>query len=200
MRRSSALVLVLGLAATWAAAEHASAGIQVPVAMVSSVLHLLAMAVWLGGLAALLLALYRAPADEPLPPAAVARFSRLALASVAVLAATGVYQSWRGLGSWDAFSTSYGRLLVLKIWGVLVMLLAASYSRRWTERLLPRPAGGAGAGGRGRAATELLRTAPRRARNGAGEAADRRRTDAGCAGPSWPRWWSASWCSRSRRC
>ncbi|MFE3853036.1 copper resistance CopC/CopD family protein [Streptomyces griseorubiginosus] len=131
--------LVLGLVVTWAVSEHASAGIQVPVAMVSSVLHLLAMAVWLGGLTALLLALYRAPADEPLPPAAVARFSRLALASVAVLAATGVYQSWRGLGSWEAFATSYGRLLVLKIGAVVLMLVAASYSRSWTERMRTVP-------------------------------------------------------------
>jgi copper transport protein len=132
-------VLCLGLAATWVSAEHASAGIQVPVAMASSMLHLLAMAVWLGGLAALLLALYRAPAEEPLPPAAVARFSRVALTAVAVLAATGIYQSWRGLGSWDAFSTTYGRLLTFKIWAVLLMLLAASYSRRWTARLLQVP-------------------------------------------------------------
>ncbi|MEV7891866.1 copper resistance protein CopC [Streptomyces sp. NPDC088357] len=133
------LALALGLAGTWAAAEHASAGIQVPVAMVSSVLHLLAMAVWLGGLTALLLVLYRAPADELLPSAAVARFSRLALASVAVLAVTGVYQSWRGLGSWDAFTTSYGRLLALKIGAVFLMLMAASYSRSWTERLRAVP-------------------------------------------------------------
>ncbi|MEV6946730.1 copper resistance protein CopC [Streptomyces sp. NPDC051172] len=132
-------VFALALAATWAAAEHAAAGIQVPLAMVSAVLHLLAMAVWLGGLTALLLALFRAPDDQPLPPAAVARFSRIALASVAVLAATGVYQSWRGLGSWDAFTTTYGRILVFKIWAVLVMLAAAAYSRRWTGRLLQVP-------------------------------------------------------------
>ncbi|KUO16279.1 transporter [Streptomyces dysideae] len=133
-------VLAVALAITWAAAEHASAGIQVPVAMVSSVLHLLAMGVWLGGLAALLTALYRAPADDPLPPAAVARFSRLALTSVAVLAATGLYQSWRGLGSWEALTTGYGRTLLIKIAAVLLMLLAASSSRRWTERLLHVPA------------------------------------------------------------
>ncbi|MET8136486.1 copper resistance protein CopC [Streptomyces sp. NPDC005251] len=133
-------VLVLGglfslaLAVTWAAAEHASAGIQVPVAMVSSVLHLLAMAVWLGGLTALLTALHR-PA-EPIPPAVVTRFSRLALTSVAVLAITGVYQSWRGLGSWDALtSTSYGRLLVVKLAGVTLLLASAAFSRRWTARL-----------------------------------------------------------------
>ncbi|MEU9140458.1 copper resistance protein CopC [Streptomyces sp. NPDC048404] len=132
-------VLVLGalfslaLAVTWAAAEHASAGIQVPAAMVSSVLHLLAMAVWLGGLAALLTALHR-PA-EPVAPAVVTRFSRLALTSVAVLAVTGVYQSWRGLGSWDALtSTSYGRLLVVKVGLVALLLAAAAFSRRWTTR------------------------------------------------------------------
>jgi copper transport protein len=142
-RRSSRGVLVLGglfslaLAVTWAAAEHASAGIQVPVAMVSSVLHLLSMAVWLGGLTALLTALHR-PA-EPIPPAVVTRFSRLALTSVAVLAVTGVYQSWRGLGSWDALtSTSYGRLLVVKLVGVTLLLAAAAFSRRWTARLATR--------------------------------------------------------------
>ncbi|MFE2537732.1 copper resistance protein CopC [Streptomyces sp. NPDC059371] len=132
-------VLVLGvlfslaLAVTWAASEHASAGIQVPAAMVSSVLHLLAMAVWLGGLAALLAALHR-PA-EPVPPAVVTRFSRLALTSVAVLAVTGVYQSWRGLGSWDALtSTAYGRLLVVKVALVALLLAGAAFSRRWTVR------------------------------------------------------------------
>ncbi|MFE9766678.1 copper resistance CopC/CopD family protein [Streptomyces sp. NPDC005808] len=132
-------LLALGLAVTWAAAEHASAGIQVPVAMVSSVLHLLAMAVWLGGLTALLVALHR-PA-EPVPAAVVSRFSRLALTSVAVLTATGVYQSWRGLGSWDALtSTSYGRILLVKLCAVLLLLAGAGYSRRWTGRLaVPEP-------------------------------------------------------------
>ncbi|MFD5079792.1 copper resistance CopC/CopD family protein [Streptomyces sp. NPDC058371] len=128
-------VLAVSLTTTWAAAEHASAGIQVPVAMVSAVLHLLSMAVWLGGLAALLTALQRAP--ESLPATAVARFSRLAFIAVAVLVATGVYQSWRGLGSWDALtSTSYGRILIAKLAAVLLVLAAAAYSRRWTARLL----------------------------------------------------------------
>ncbi|NEA44805.1 copper resistance protein CopC/CopD, partial [Streptomyces sp. SID10815] len=114
-------VLAVALALTWAAAEHASAGLQVPAAMTSSVLHLLAMAVWLGGLAALLTTLRRTtPATSPTPadpattavavgsavgPAATAataaRFSRLAFLAVTVLVVTGVYQSWRGLGSWS---------------------------------------------------------------------------------------------------
>ncbi|MFF6913380.1 copper resistance protein CopC [Streptomyces sp. NPDC012466] len=126
-------VLAAALALTWAAAEHASAGIQVPLAMTSSVLHLLATGVWLGGLVALLLTLRRASDDlvEVVP-----RFSRIAFASVTVLAVTGLYQSWRGLGSLFALtSTSYGRLLLAKLAGVAVLLLVAGYSRRWTQRL-----------------------------------------------------------------
>jgi copper transport protein len=124
----------LALALTWAVAEHAAAGIQVPLAMTSAVLHLLAMAVWLGGLAALFTALYRAP--DQLPAAAVTRFSRLALAAVAVLVVTGAYQSWRGLGSLGALtSTPYGRLLTVKLVAVVLLLTAAAFSRRWTARL-----------------------------------------------------------------
>ncbi|MFI6566831.1 copper resistance CopC/CopD family protein [Streptomyces sp. NPDC050534] len=127
-------VLAVALALTWAAAEHASAGIQVPVAMASSVLHLLAMAVWLGGLTALLVLLHR---TEP-PAAVVARFSRVAFVSVTVLVVTGVYQSWRGLGSFGAFTgTTYGRLLLAKLAAVVLLLAAAGLSRRWTARLVP---------------------------------------------------------------
>ncbi|MEV6180401.1 copper resistance CopC family protein [Streptomyces sp. NPDC052015] len=129
---AAASVLAVGLALTWAAAEHASAGIQVPAAMTSSVLHLLAMAAWLGGLTALLTLLRRGA----LPAAVAARFSRLAAASVAVLAVTGVYQSWRGLGSLDALTdSSYGRLLLAKLAAVALLLTAGTLSRRWTGRL-----------------------------------------------------------------
>ncbi|MFJ2233101.1 copper resistance CopC/CopD family protein [Streptomyces sp. NPDC087859] len=154
-RRSSYAIgaaLALGLALTWAAGEHASAGIQVPVAMASSVLHVLAMAAWLGGLTALVVTLYRAAVVEP---ATVTRFSRLAFVSVTVLVLTGVYQSWRGLGSWSALTdTTYGRLLVAKLTVVVVLLTAAGFSRLWTVRLatadartvvrerVPEPAGG----------------------------------------------------------
>ncbi|MEU2338513.1 copper resistance protein CopC [Streptomyces sp. NPDC013172] len=126
--------LAVALALTWAAAEHSSAGIQVPLAMASTVLHLLAMALWLGGLTALLITLQRG--STPLPAVVVTRFSRVAFVSVAVLVVTGVYQSWRGLGSWQALTdTSYGRLLLLKLAAVTLLLGAASQSRRWTAKL-----------------------------------------------------------------
>ncbi|MGZ3116431.1 copper resistance protein CopC [Streptomyces sp. H62] len=124
-------VTAVGLALTWAGAEHASAGIQVPLAMTSSVLHLLATAVWLGGLVSLLMTLRGSPDG-----ATVARFSRVALTSVTVLVVTGVYQSWRGLGSWTALTgTPYGRLLLAKLTLVAVLLTAAALSRRWTAAL-----------------------------------------------------------------
>jgi copper transport protein len=156
--------LVLALALTLAASEHASAGIQVPVAMTSSTLHVLAMGVWLGGLTALLTILQRVTADEPrtaapdggsgpvgpdVSPAvspdgdgpamtaAVARFSRIAFGAVTVLVVTGIYQSWRGLGSWSTLTgTAYGRLLLVKVVAVVLMLAVASRSRRWTARLV----------------------------------------------------------------
>jgi copper transport protein len=134
-------LLAVALALTWAAAEHASAGIQVPLAMTSSVLHLLATAVWLGGLVALLTTLRSTP-----DAATVARFSRIAFTSVTVLVVTGAYQSWRGLGSWQALTgTTYGRLLLLKLALVAVLLAAAAVSRRWTTALVTTTAGTAAA-------------------------------------------------------
>ncbi|GAA3988689.1 MULTISPECIES: copper resistance CopC/CopD family protein [Streptomyces] len=131
---ASGAALCVGLALTWAAGEHASAGIQVPVAMTSSVLHVLAMAVWLGGLTALLTTLYKS--SSAVPPSVVRNFSRLAFWSVTVLVGTGVYQSWRGLGSWTALTdTTYGRFLVAKLIAVVLLLVMADMSRRWTARL-----------------------------------------------------------------
>ncbi|MCX4747880.1 FixH family protein [Kitasatospora sp. NBC_01287] len=124
-------LLALGLAATWAAADHAAVGIQVWVALPFDMLHLVAMACWLGGLVALVLAL-----RDGAGVAVADRFSKVALVSVAALVATGVYQAWRGVGSWGALvDTEYGRLLLIKVGLVLVMLGAAFFSRRWTARL-----------------------------------------------------------------
>ncbi|MGQ4484758.1 copper resistance protein CopC [Streptomyces sp. SAS_281] len=126
-------VIAAGIAGTWALAEHASTGIQPGVAMPVDVLHLLAVAAWLGGLVALLTALYRTP---DLPSAAVRRFSTIAFVSVVVLVATGVYQSWRQVGTWSALTgTGYGQLLLVKVGLVAVLVGIASMSRRWTGRL-----------------------------------------------------------------
>ncbi|MDT7842584.1 copper resistance CopC/CopD family protein [Streptomyces justiciae] len=127
-------VVAAGLAASWAMAEHASTGLQTGIAMPVDVVHLLAVAAWLGGLCTLLVALYRA--DAPIERSAVSRFSTLAFGSVLTLVATGIYQSWRQLGSWSAFTeTRYGQLLLVKIGLVALLVGIAWISRRWTGRL-----------------------------------------------------------------
>ncbi|WP_328488049.1 copper resistance protein CopC [Streptomyces zaomyceticus] len=126
-------VVAAGIAGTWALAEHASTGIQPGVAMPVDILHLLAVAAWLGGLTVLLVSLYRAPG---IPRTAVERFSKVAFGSVAVLVATGIYQSWRQVGSWSALTgTRYGQLLLVKIGLMCVLVGIAWISRRWTRRL-----------------------------------------------------------------
>ncbi|MFE4449195.1 copper resistance CopC/CopD family protein [Streptomyces sp. NPDC056796] len=126
-------VIAAGIAGTWALAEHASTGIQPGIAMPVDMLHLLAVAGWLGGLAALLVALHRTP---DLTSAAVRRFSRIAFGSVLVLTATGLYQSWRQVGSWSALTgTRYGQLLLIKVALVALLVGVAWISRRWTGRL-----------------------------------------------------------------
>ncbi|MEV5317578.1 copper resistance protein CopC [Streptomyces sp. NPDC052687] len=155
------VVVAAGLAASWAMAEHASTGLQPGIAMPVDVVHLLAVAAWLGGLVTLLVALYRAPAGTPLDATAVRRFSRVAFGSVLVLAATGLYQSWRQVGSWSALTgTRYGQLLCVKVALVVLLVGVAWISRRWTGRLTDTAvpdavaSDAAAAGGAGAAGTE----------------------------------------------
>ena len=125
------VLLLNGLAWTWSMSGHAAAGFQAELALPVDVLHLDAMGIWLGGL----VVLWRAK-----PPAvAIQRFSQVAVICVGVLVATGTYQSWRQLGSWAGFlDTEYGRLLLLKIAGVLVVLAAAYFSRKWVQTRVAR--------------------------------------------------------------
>ncbi|MFK4544060.1 copper transport protein [Streptomyces tendae] len=160
-------VVAVGLAATWAMSEHASVGLQAGLAMPVDVVHLIAVATWLGGLTALLVALYRGPADTPVPSLAVSRFSRVAFGSVIALVVTGTYQSWRQLGSWTAFTdTRYGQLLLVKIGLVAVLVGVAYFSRRWTAQLAAATPAVAGA------------SAARRAEKGAGKASTKASTKA----------------------
>jgi copper transport protein len=132
-------ILAISLAATWAAADHASVGLQHQLALPVDVAHLVAMGGWLGGLVTLVVLLRPAgstgTAAPAVPQRVVVRFSSIATGSIAILIGTGCYQSWRQLGSWAAFnSTDYGRLLLVKLGTVAVMLGAASVSHRWVSR------------------------------------------------------------------
>lgn len=127
------LLLGSALAWTWAGAEHASAGLQTAVAVPVDVAHLLAAGAWIGGLGVLTTAWAR---REAVPTQAVARFSRVAFVSVCVLVTTGIYQSWRQVGSLPALTdTRFGLLLLAKSGGVALLLCLGFVSRRWTARL-----------------------------------------------------------------
>lgn len=121
------LAFTLALAATWGATGHAATGGGTPVAMVALTLHVAAMAVWVGGL--FMVTVLLAGRGDAVA-AAVRRFSRLALGAVAVLAATGLYQAWREVGSVSALlDTVYGRLLLAKVAILLCVIGVARRSR-----------------------------------------------------------------------
>jgi copper transport protein len=101
-------------------------------------IHVAAMAVWLGGLGALLLVLPSAtrsaatPADRGrLLAGPLARFSNLALAMVVLIMATGLIQAYvyvRHPG--DLLSTGYGRAVLVKFLLLCAVIGLASYNRR----------------------------------------------------------------------
>ncbi|WP_107415680.1 copper resistance CopC/CopD family protein [Actinacidiphila paucisporea] len=142
-------VVAVGIAATWAMAEHASVGIQRRLAMPIDVVHLLSMAVWLGGLITLLTALSAPSSAGTVERAAVRRFSAIALTAVTTLVCTGTYQAWRQIGTWRAFTdTSYGRLLLIKIGLVCTLVCIAWFSRKWTQSIGEPAAMAAGSAGK----------------------------------------------------
>jgi putative copper export protein/mono/diheme cytochrome c family protein len=138
------LCAALGMAAgAWAghaaAAEPSALG-----ASLLDALHLLAAGAWFGALLPLA-ALLRAATPEagadarPVAVLAVRGFSRLALAAMVVLGATGLASMWSQVGAVPALvGTPYGWLLLLKVSLLVPILLLARHSR---TRLLPRLSG-----------------------------------------------------------
>ena len=134
-----AAVIAVALAGTPALAGHAVSGDWVTAAVIADVIHVLAMSLWLGGLTVLAVVglSRRAPVEarDALDP-----FSLLALWCVIALVATGAFQTWRQVGSFDALrSTDYGRILVIKLVLVALVIVFAAFSREVVLRLvLPR--------------------------------------------------------------
>jgi copper transport protein len=128
-------LLITGIAATWAVYDHASTGVQAPWGIPDDLVHLDAMAVWIGGLAVLAcFALRPASTGRPEDPTAAARavtrFSPIALGCVIALVGSGAYQTWREVGAWGAlFGTAYGWLILAKIAG-LIALIGLGYLAR----------------------------------------------------------------------
>lgn len=130
----------LALPLTWALADHARTGMQVWLALPATLVHLLAMSLWLGGVVVLVIAvLSRRGADSPGRTAslssALPRFSTMAQACFVALAVTGVYLSWRQVGTLPALvATTYGQLLLVKLAVVLAVVALASGARAFVRR------------------------------------------------------------------
>lgn len=124
--------LLLALSLAQSLTSHAAAlARQTAVAIVADTLHLLAVSVWMGGLLALvvgLLPLLRRRSDfAALVQAGWGPFGRLALLSVIMIFATGLYGTGRQISSLDAMITSlYGRTILLKISLMLVVGLVGA--------------------------------------------------------------------------
>lgn len=110
--------------------SHAMARLDYRVPLVAfTALHQAATATWLGGLPYLLIAIRRAQTPEYARQLS-ARFSQLALVSVAVLASAGLVLGFAYVGSFKAvYGTSYGAMVATKVllFGLLLFLGALNF-------------------------------------------------------------------------
>ncbi len=110
--------------------SHAMARLDYRVPLVAfTALHQAATATWLGGLPYLLITIRRAQTPEYARRLS-ARFSQLALVSVAVLASAGLVLGFAYVGSFKAvYGTSYGAMVATKVllFGLLLFLGALNF-------------------------------------------------------------------------
>jgi copper transport protein len=130
---------------TWSLSGHPRASTVPTVSVGADMVHLASMAVWLGGLAMLVLFLLRRANAAELG-AIVPVWSRWAGYAVGALLLTGVAQSLLEVGTIDALiNTTYGAVLLAKIGLVAVVLGVAWFSRRSVAAFAPTgPAADAG--------------------------------------------------------
>lgn len=140
--RAAAAAVAVGLAVVTALNGHAASGRWQGAALVADVLHLLAGAAWLGGLALVAGALLRrGDDDDGEVRRVVPRFSRLALWAVVVVVATGAFQGLRQVGGLDGLDTTYGRLLLAKVIAVGGLVALAALARQVVRNRLDHEGG-----------------------------------------------------------
>ena len=94
-------------------------------------LHVAAVGFWIGGLAALLIALREASNEERAP--AARRFSTLAGLAIAIVALTGLLRAIAEVGTWEGlFGTDYGRLVIVKSLLLGILALLGATNRFWS--------------------------------------------------------------------
>jgi len=130
-RRKLALFLGLGCLVVSGMVGH-SAAIQPMFAIPAKIVHLIAASVWLGGLLWLAWTFRR---DVTAFRIEARRVSFVALLALLVVASSGVIQALLFINwPWDLFSTNYGRVVLAKISGLIILVLLGGYNR---FRLVP---------------------------------------------------------------
>jgi copper transport protein len=120
-------------------------------AIVADYAHLLAMALWIGGLALMLVMISSArdltgDGQRAVLARALPRFSAIALTCWVVLGLTGFYSGYLQIGSLDGlFDTAYGRALVYKLITLALTLAIAAFNLLVVSRRLQRPSADGGA-------------------------------------------------------
>lgn len=140
----AAVGVFIAIALTFPLAGHPIASSLPPVSVVADLVHVLAMAGWLGGLAVLAATLLRdnnsdgssEKADgSPVLAEVLPRFSTLAFASVVALALTGTIQAVLEISPLAAlWSTPYGLLVTFKAIGLAVLVVLGNVARTWVRR------------------------------------------------------------------
>lgn len=128
-RAVMAWLAVLSLAAMLplALAGHAAGSVDHDTAVNSMAAHLLGVAVWVGGLFALLV--LRGALGRDLP-VTVGRYSTLAGWAFWSVLVSGSLNAWVRLGSWSGFATPYGAVLLVKIVALVLLGYAGWRQRR----------------------------------------------------------------------
>jgi putative copper resistance protein D len=136
-RATMAWLSVLALAGLLplALAGHAAGATAHATAVNALAVHLVAAAVWVGGLVAL--AVMRPSLGRDLS-ATAGRFSTLALWCFVAVALSGIQGAYLRVGTWDNLTTRYGALLVVKSLALVLLGVAGWQHRR---SLLPRLSG-----------------------------------------------------------
>lgn len=138
---TAALLLTIGLAG------HAGTLPPVALNLGADLVHLLGVAVWIGGLVGLVLLAFpatRGVAETDrvgLMAPVVSRFSDYAMVAVAVIVASGVLRGYLEIRSIDGLTgTSYGLTLLVKLAAFLPLLALGAINNRYTKPRIERAA------------------------------------------------------------
>lgn len=129
-RRAAAVVAATVAVVAPALTGHTRAATPEVLVVGADMVHLLAAAIWLGGLVGLALTLPELAGEGEAGAQVLARFSGIGAGVLVALLLTGLLQAWRIVGSWSSLVDSdYGRLLMVKVATVAVAVVMAGWNR-----------------------------------------------------------------------